>query len=321
MSVEANGWHPRDLSRRRFLGMMAVSAGAGALTLANAQCAPAILRRLAQAPTALPLHHAVWVWQFSTDGTADQIAFTLAENGLAVVVKTHDGLDWMATYDNVPGAIDGPGQVETVAGIFERRGVPFHAWAVVKGIDPAAEARMAADVISAGARSMTLDLEAEDEFWVGSSDGALRFGDQLRARAEVARVDVAIDPRPWKMLAAPVGEFATFCDGIRPQLYWDIFNTPDNVNGYTHMGFPPGPDGITPDFLVDTTARLLAPFDRWVVPIAQGSAGWQTAWPQFMHDAWARQMPAVNVWRFGTANRGLLAYLRANRPGDEPAAL
>jgi hypothetical protein len=129
---------------------------------------------------------------------------------------------------------------------------------------------MAAAVLNAGARSLTLDLESDDGFWVGSGDDALRLGERLRQRSESARVDVAIDPRPWKMLAAPLGEFATFCDGIRPQLYWDIFNTSENVSRYACMGFPPGPDGITPEFLVDTTQQLLAPFDRWVVPIAQG---------------------------------------------------
>jgi hypothetical protein len=242
----------------------------------------------------------------------------LAQNNLAVVVKTHDGLDWMATYDRVPGAIDGPAQVANIAAAFERYGVPFHAWAVVKGSDPAREATMAADVLSAGARSPTLDVEGDDGFWVGSSADALRFGEALRGRNEFARVDLAIDPRPWKMLSAPIGEFATFCDGIRPQMYWDVFNTPDNVKAYAYMGFPPGPDGITPEFLVETTRKLLAPFDRWVVPIAQGAAGAGDAWPRFAHSAWSEQMPALDIWRYGTADPSVLRYLGANPPGEEP---
>jgi len=308
----------RPVSRRRFLAALGVIAGAGALTLANTQCAPYVLRRVMQSRTGLPPQHAVWVWQFSIDGPVSQIAPTLADHNLAVVVKTHDGLDWMANYDPVPGAIAGPAQVETMARVFEQYGVPFHAWAVVKGIDPVAEAAMAADVLSAGARSLTLDVESDDGFWMGSGDDALRFGDELRRRSEFARVDVAIDPRPWKMLAAPVAEFATFCDGIRPQLYWDVFNTPDNVNAYTFMGVPPGPDGITPEFLVEATQRLLAPFDRWVVPIAQASQGDVDAWMRFAREAWKRQMPALNVWRYGTADPAILAYLGANPPGQGP---
>lgn len=309
----------RALSRRQFLSAMGVMAGAGALALANTQCDRAVVRRVVQSRNA-PLQHAVWVWQFSIDGAVGQIAPTLAENNLAVVVKTHDGTDWMATYDDVPGAIDGPSQVAAVAGMFERYGVPFHAWAVVKGIDPRREAQMAADVLSAGARSLTLDLESDPRFWVGSNDDALRFGEELRQRDEFARVDVAIDPRPWKMLATPIDAFAAFCDGIRPQLYWDIFNTPDHVNAYTYMGFPPGPDGITPQFLVDTTRRLLAPFDRWIVPIAPGSAADVAAWPRFAHAAWMAQMPVLNVWRYGTLDGAILDQLAANPAGTEPAA-
>ena len=55
-----------------------------------------------------------------TDGKPDQIASQLATIGCGVMVKTHDGLDWMSTYDHAPGAISGPGQVQTVAAIFER---------------------------------------------------------------------------------------------------------------------------------------------------------------------------------------------------------
>jgi hypothetical protein len=308
----------RNVSRRRFLAVMGVMAGGAALSLANTECSAPILRRFVQAKDALPLRHSVWAWQFSIDGPADEMARRLAQYGLAVVMKTHDGIEWMSKYDDAPGAIDGPSQVATVAGIFEQHGVPFHAWAVVKGVDPVQEAEMAAGVLAAGARSLTLDLESDDGFWVGSGDDALRFGDELRARNEFARIDVAIDPRPWKMLAAPVGEFATFCDGIRPQLYWDVYNTPDNVSAYGYMGFPPGPDGITPEFLVDTTRQLLTPFDRWVVPVAEASDGDAGAWRRFAHEAWAQQMPVLDVWRYGTTDEATLGYLGANPPGAEP---
>jgi hypothetical protein len=306
-------------SRRRFLAAMGALAGAGALALANTQCTPAVLRRFVQAKRSLPPQHAVFVWQFSIDGAIADIAPVLAENNLAVVLKTHDGIEWMSRYDEVPGAIDGPSQVETIAAIFEREGVPFHAWAVVKGIDPAREAAMAADVLAAGARSLTLDLERDPSFWVGTSDDALRFGDALRARSEYGRVDISIDPRPWKMLDAPVGEFATFCDGIRPQLYWDIFDTDDNARAYAYMGLPPGPEGITPEFLVNTTQQLLAPFDRYILPLAEAMPGSTDAWSSLARGAWDHQMPALNVWRFGTADPAVLRYLGANPAGQAPA--
>jgi len=302
----------RPLSRRRFIAASGVTLAGAALALANTQCDPAIIRRVRQADLNNHPHHRAYVWEFQRDGTAADIAATLAANGMAAMVKTHDGLDWMAKYDLVPGAINGPQQVSVLARVFEDAGVPFHAWAVVKGIDPVAEAQMAADVLAAGARSLTLDVEPFDGFWEGTTDDALRFGEELRQRQDTARVDISIDPRPWMMLHIPMQEFVQFTDGIQPQLYWDLFATDDNANAYAFMGYPPGPDGITPEFLVRTTHQILAGYDRWVVPIGDGSAVDPGTWPRFVQDARGLQMPEVAVWRYGVTPSETLAYLGAH---------
>jgi len=306
----------RAVSRRSFLTAAGVLTAGAAFALGNTRCSTAVIRRLAQSDAALPLRHAAWVWQFSIDGAISDIAPALARNNMAVIVKTHDGVDWMSKFDPVPGAIDGPDGVARVRASFEEYGVPFHAWCVVKGEDPVAEARMAAQVLDAGARSITLDLESGPGFWAGTPDGALRFGEELRRLHAFGRVDVSIDPRPWKMLDVPLGEFNEFVDGIRPQMYWDIFDTPDNARSYTYMGFPPD-NGITPEFLASATRTLLAPFDRWVVPIAEGSSP-PSAWTRFLGAAVEHQMPVMNVWRFGTADPAVLDFLGAHPPGTAP---
>jgi hypothetical protein len=107
-------------------------------------------------------------------------------------------------------------------------------------------------------------------------------------------------------------------DGIRPQMYWDIFDTPDNARSYAYMGFPPGDDGITPEFLAGATRSLLAPFDRWVVPIAEGSQP-PSAWARFVGASIEHQMPVMNVWRFGTADPDVLDFLGAHPPGVSPS--
>jgi hypothetical protein len=306
------------MPRRRFLGALGVSlASLSALGIAGRDPAkgdpPSV--DVAQAAT-----HSVWIWQFSEDGDATQIASQLADKDLAVVVKTHDGVDWMSTYDHVPGAIDGPEEVGVVASFFENRAVPFHAWCVIKGSDPVREAEMAASVLGAGARSLTLDLESYEGFWFGSVDDARRFGDALRSAVPSARVDLAIDPRPWMMGRVPIDEFVQFTDGLRPQLYWDVFNTEDNANAYSYMGIPPGSDGITPEFLLDATHQLLSPYDRPVIPVGQGSAVDPTAWPRFMHRAWELEMQPVEIWRYGVTSTSVIDYLADNPPGGEPAA-
>jgi hypothetical protein len=307
------------LDRRRFLAAAGISLGAGAVALANTQCDPALIRRIQQQKTALPPQHRVWVWQFSADGRPDQIASALAGLHCAVVMKTHDGLEWMSTYDHAPGAISGPGQVQKIASIFERAGVPFHAWSVVKGIDPAAEAQMAYEVLSAGARSLTLDLEGSSGFWLGSRDDALRFGDELRGRTPFGRVDISIDPRPWRINLVPMSEFVAYTDAIQPQLYWDTFDSPDNLSGYEAAGYP-APQGMSPEFLLDATAAVLAPYNRPILPVGQGAAGDPATWPRFAHRAWALKMEAISVWRYGVTPAATLQYVGANPPGREPKA-
>ncbi len=65
-------------------------------------------------------------------------------------MKTHDATDWMSKWDPTPDAVTGPQRVADLAQHFEANGVPFHTYAVVKGIDPIREAQMAAEVLGGG---------------------------------------------------------------------------------------------------------------------------------------------------------------------------
>jgi hypothetical protein len=310
----------RTLNRRQFLIGAGVTASAAALTLANTQCDPALIRKLQQSKTATAPRHAVWVWQFSADANPGLIADALGPRKLSVVVKTHDGVEWMSKYDTAPDAISSPAQVEKIASYFERRGVEFHAWCVVKGIDPIAEARMAADVLAAGARSLVLDLEGSSGFWVGTAGDAALYGTELRTRTPFGRVDISIDPRPWRINLVPMAEFVAATDGIWPQLYWDTFDTPANISGYANSGFPP-PDGrMTPEFLIDATFKLLAPYNREIIPVGQGAASDPSTWAPFAHEAWKEKAPFVSVWRYGVTLDQTFAYLGENPPGREPKA-
>src|SRR3989442_11913167 len=73
--------------------------------------------------------HLSWTWQFSIDGSPQTIAQKLVSDNLGVIVKTHDGTDWMSKYDTSPDAVSGPAQVRHLADFFESRGVPFLAYA------------------------------------------------------------------------------------------------------------------------------------------------------------------------------------------------
>jgi hypothetical protein len=236
------------------------------------------------------------------------------------MVKTHDGIEWMSKYDTAPDAITGVDRVRKVASYFEDRGIPFHAWAVPKGVDPPREAQMAADVLAAGARSLVLDVEGSSGFWVGARDDAKRFGDELRRLTPYGRVDISIDPRPWRINMVPMTEFVAMSDGIWPQLYWDTFETPGNVDGYTTAGYPPPGGSITPEFLLEATQKILTPYERDLIPVGQGAAVDPITWARFAHHAWDLKMFTISDWRLGVTAAATLQYLADNPPGPEPKA-
>ena len=306
----------RAFSRRKFV---AGAAAVGAALAIGATCDPYLVRRLQQGKNPVPLQHKSWVWQFSSDGSPEQIADTLAANDCGVLVKTHDGVDWMSKYDKHASAVSGPQQVERLANIFENRGVQFHAWSVVKGVDALREAQMTAEALSAGARSMVLDLEGAAGFWVGTAADAVRYGDELRRLTPFGRVDISIDARPWRIHHnVPMDQFVAATDGIWPQLYWDTFNSSGNKDLYAQYGFPPGPAGLTPEFLLDATWALLEPYGRPVIPVGQGATADRWMWERFVYRAWQLGQFEVSVWRHGVTPAANFDVLDENPAGTQP---
>ncbi len=309
----------KSMTRRRFLAASAVSMGAAA-GLGIAQCDPYAIRKGERDRNPQAPHHTTWVWQFGSDGALDTIAGQLQGEGLGVVLKTHDGIEWMSTYDHHPDAITNAQRASNVGRYFEDRGIPYHAWCVVKGGEPEREAEMCAAVLAGGARSLVIDLEGGAGFWYGSADDARRFGDRLRTLSPYGRVDISIDARPWRINLVPMAEFVSMSDGIWPQLYWDTFDTAGNYDGYRAAGFTVPSEGITPEFLLDATAQVLANYGRPIIPIGQGAASDPSTWARFAHRAWELQQFEVSIWRHGVTRTETVGYLGDNPPGPEPAA-
>jgi nucleoid-associated protein YgaU len=257
-----------------------------------------------------------WVWHFGTDGTPQQIASKLAANRAGVIVKTHLGTEWMAgTQDPTSDAVTGPERVAELARLFESNGVPFHAYAVVKGTDPVLEAQMAASVLGAGARSLFIDLEPYSGYWQGTPEGALAFGAELRRLQPGATVVTAIDPRPWWLGGIPLKEFASFSNALAPLIYWETFDSPGTRDGYAAAGYPP-PGEITPEFLLDITSRLLAPYGLPLMPVGQGTSD-ATQWARFIGHATAAGMPEQSVWRHGVTSADVWPVLAERTPSGQ----
>ncbi len=307
------------LTRRRFLG---ASAGVAAAALIAAATPQTVLGRLADPPpedaVTEPERHQAWVWQFNIDGDPWQIRETLAKRNMAILLKTHDGTNWQARWDGSPYAIAGPDDVAEIARFFEAGGVPFHAWCGVKGHSPAAEAEMASDVLSAGARSLALDLEPYDGFWVGDRIDAIRYGHYLRQRQPDAKIVTSIDPRPWVLKDVPMREFAAFSDAWAPQTYWGLFSSPDNVRYYREWDDDPGPAGVTPRFVIESSRRWLEPYGLPIEPIGDGTVRSEVEWSEFVRTADGVE-PLVSVWRYGVTSQGVWRLL-GNTPPKQPVS-
>jgi LysM repeat protein len=252
------------------------------------------------------LSHLAWVWQFSFDGPARKIRDVLAAHNLGVILKTHDGTSWMARYDQSPDAVSGPSRIAELRTLFENGGVPFHTWAVVRGRDPEQEAAMAADVLEAGARSMTLDLEPFPGFWTGTPQDGVAFGRALRRRQPDAYISTAFDPRPWVLQRVPLKEFAAFSDELSPMVYWDEYNSRPNRDLFALRGMRV--EDISAQFLMSLAASVARSYRLPMQPVGQGTS--LEGWTRFVDQAPGQ----VSVWRFGVAPEGVWSLLRDNPP-------
>jgi len=287
------------IGRRRF---MKVAVGSALAAIAHGGT-----RKGMANPKQTPIdRHLAWVWRFDDDGDPAEIRDRLVQLRAGILLKTHDGSTYMGKWDTSWGGVTGPEKVRELADFFESAGVPFHAWSVTRGVDPVREAEVAAEVLANGARSMTFDLEPPEgkAYWQRGPAEALQIGYELRRRMPDAYLVVAPDPRPWQLEVVPIAEFASFCNEIAPQTYWDTFDSPANYRLFEMFGYPPGPDGITPEHVLTVTNHALAPHRRLIRPVGQATASHEE-WARFLQTAEVLGMGEASFWRFRTAGDGV----------------
>jgi hypothetical protein len=295
------------LSRRRLL------TGALAFTAAD------LLLRRARPAVAEPgdERHLVWLWQFSSDGAPDVVGARLRDAGLGIVLKTHDGVEWMSRYDESPYAVSGPEQVALLAAYYEAAAVPFHAWAAVQGVEPQTEARMAAEVLTAGARSLYLDVDVEFDSWRGTRAAATAFARELRRLAPDGRVVLTVDSRPWQLRRLPLAELAGHGSAIALKLFSRIYDTADDRAGFLEEGFSVPREGVLPELLLAAAEPYVGSLGLPVGYVGQADlAPAETA--RFLDLAVKAGSPAVSLWRAGLATDATFSLLRDRPPVPPP---
>jgi len=301
----------KSAGRATILGGFAATGLIGLKSLAD-EAAPACAASAEERPM-------IWVWKFSADGSLEAITHDLATHGLAITLKTNDGTEWMTRFDRTSTAVTGPHQIERLARHFEDAGIPFHTWFVAQGREPIWEARMANDVLNAGARSIYIDLEPGEgsNYWQGSSHDAMVFGEELRRLQPNAMITVAPDARPWQFGKVPIHEYISFSNRIAPQSYWETFNSPTNRRYLSERGYDIS-HGVTPELIVEVARDTFAFSGLPIQPIGQG-ASTPDQWQRFVNAAAGNGMNPVSLWRYGTADPYAFGVLRDMFPDAPPA--
>jgi hypothetical protein len=82
------------------------------------------------------------------------------------------------------------------------------------------------------------------------------------------------------------------------------------VSRFDSSGFPPGEEGITPEFLLNVSDGLLRDHGSPILPVGQGASQDSDAWAGFVDHAFALGMGAVSVWRYGVTGDDVWRLLK-----------
>lgn len=221
-----------------------------------------------------------------------------------VYVKTHDGTDWMSTWDMNPAAVSGPDSIRHLLDVYHQQGIDVAAWFVPYGTDVQGQLSMAEQVIDAGVAALYVDVEPFSGF-CDSDCGFLaeNFWPSLRAARPAARLGVIYDPRTWYWGSSATATWLSVADVAVPMCYWESF-----------AGQPPWDDPAGCVEQARFNLNTLAPGRSLdYVPMLQGDSTPQR-FLQALDGASISGASHVSVWRRGVVPADVWSAIR-NYPG------
>lgn len=216
-------------------------------------------------------------WQGATTpgATADELAALIRKkmpNVAGVMLKTSNGVSWQGLLgggDNDPKAITGITRIQEWVAAFTAHNLEIHVWGVPRAKRPAGEnvspdiANEAKKFISAanvsGVKSLLLDVEEGDYYWLGSPGEARDLMTQIRAGVPAGtHIGLILDGRRNRPFDFYVEPWLRFVDSLHPMVYPILFD------GYK-----------TIEQHLDEAFQNLAAYDKPIVPMLQafGEAG------------------------------------------------
>jgi hypothetical protein len=206
-----------------------------------------------------------------------------------VYLKTHDGTEWMAEYDDHPRAVSGAQSLRQLIETYASQDIRVAAWFVPKGRDVEKQLQMAKQVIDAGVEGLYADVEPFQGFCLEDCTFLARnFWSRLRAERPNAKLGVIYDPRPRWVEAAAIGEWLAHANDALPMCYWE---------SYSGQGAWGEPGGCVEQAYVDLAAIARGRALEYV-PVLQGNST-PARFTQAMDAAAGVGSQRVAVWRRG----------------------
>jgi hypothetical protein len=229
-----------------------------------------------------------------------------------VYVKTHDGTNWMSTFDSHSAAVSGPEQIKKLRDeVYGPQGIGLAAWFVPKGTNVSGQLDMAKAVIDAGVDVLLADVEPYAGFCNDDcAHLAETFWKQLREQRPNATLGVIYDPRPAHWEKAGLKQWLAHSDWALPMCYWEAFS------GQGDWGDPAGCVTRAHTDLVET----LAP-DKNIkyAPMLQAYSTTGERVTQAMDAAYLAGSERVSLYRRGTATMDIWnAVATYTPPGGPP---
>jgi murein DD-endopeptidase MepM/ murein hydrolase activator NlpD len=245
--------------------------------------------------TPTPYDGRIGLWHWRGDSIAENTIDELAQNikryaplVKAIMVKTSDwtpttGAQWMGFWDSKRNlAIDGPASIDRWVSTLARYGLEFHAWCVPRGGDPIAESSLIVQAcLRPGVRSMILDVEPYDGYWIGGQAGVRPFMTRVRRAIPGAfHVGMTVDPRSQHYESIYPLEWFPFVNSIHPQTYWEIFRD-------------------TPEEALAESYGVWGNYGRPIIPLLQGDADVRQMQEAHVLATQRHKATGVSWWRIG----------------------
>ncbi len=240
---------------------------------------------------------AVWHWRGDSiaENSIEEFAQRLKANAPAVTqvwVKVSDytresGAQWQGYWDSKRAlAIDGTASIDRWVKVLGQYGLEFHAWAVPRGADIAAETRLLIQACTRpGVKSLILDVEPYAGFWLGSRETVRPFMVALRRGIpSTFHVGMCVDPRIQHYNSIYPLEWQPFVNSIHPMVYWEaMVRTPDDV--------------------LRETYQVWGSYGKPIIPALQADATGDSMLAAQALATWRHKAPGVSWWRVGVVSQ------------------